>query len=344
MLRDDDNRGMNETILSNTTERVELCDAAVVPIGQASAWFEVRRDDQAVLISPREPLPRRCTIRPAALFQQDRGFPDVNMVLGRLVFARGATQPQRYVPYTLDSARRFRELFLPVEVMPEDEWAVSKTRWSNCQAIAKRLLHAAEVPWNGLSPKDVDDLFAYVPWPEPLEGCLLHALAQWTHGLGCCVIEIGSFRGRSLSMLAMALRGAACPSKIISIDPHRDQPHNQSLARIALRQLGEEERLVQYVGDSAEAWRMIRPGSASLIFVDGGHSYEHVVRDFEQYRNLLADGGCMVFHDYGYGNHNGLNEADPEVRKAIDKHVFDSNEFRPLLLAHTQIAFVQRGT
>jgi len=332
---------MNQAISSDTSQSVQLGDAAVVSIGQASAWFEVRRDDQAVWISPREPLQRRCTIRPAALFQQDRGFPDVNMVLGRLVFARGATQPQRYVPYTLDPARRFRELFLPVEVMPEDEWAVSKTRWSNCQAIAKRLLHSAEVPWNGLAPNDVDDLVTYVPWPEPLEGCVLHALAQWTYGRGCCVIEIGSFRGRSLSMLAMALRGVRCPSKIMSIDPHKDQPHNQSLARIALRQLGEEGRLVQYVGDSAEAWRMIRPGSASLIFVDGEHSYERVVADFDQYRDLLADGGCMVFHDYGYGNHNGLSEADPDVRRAIDRHVFDSKEFRPLLLAHSQFAFVK---
>lgn len=323
---------------------VELGDATVSAIGQAAAWFDIEHDRHTVTVRPREPLPARCTIRPAALFHQDRGFPDVNTVLGRLVFARGATEEQTYTPYTLDPQRRFRELFLPIEVMPEDDWSASATRWSNCQAIAKRLLAAADVPWNGLPPSDVDDLVKYVAWPEPLEGCLLHALTQWTHQRGCCVIEIGSFRGRSLSMFAMALRGVGSESKIVSIDPHQDQPHNNEQVRLALRQLGEEARLVQYLGDSDRAWRMLRSGLASLVFVDGAHGYEQVIRDFENYRDLLAVGGCMVFHDYGYGNHNGREEADPEVRRAIDEHVFGSDEFRPLLLAHTQFAFVKGQT
>ena len=49
----------------------------------------------------------------------------------------------------------------------------------------------------------------------------------------------------------------------------------------------------------------------------------------------------MVFHDYGYGNHNGLPEADPDVRRAIDDHVMSADGFRPLLLAHTQFAFMK---
>ena len=321
---------------------VRLNNVTVALVGQAAAWFDLDQNDEYVTLRPREALARRCTIRPAALFRQDRGFPDVNMVMGRLVFERGATQEQRYTPFTLDAQRLLCELFLPVEVMPEDDWPVSTTRWSNCQAIAKRLLSAADVGWGGLTPADVEALVTFVPWPEPLEGCLLHALTQWTHRRGCCVVEIGSFRGRSLSMLALALRGVGSSSKIISIDPHEDQPQNREHVRLALRELGEEERLVQYTGGSDEAWRMLRPGSASLVFVDGAHGYDQVVRDFENYRDLLAPGGCMVFHDYGYGNHNGWDESDPEVRSAIDEHVFAAQEFRPLLLAHTQFAFVKR--
>jgi predicted O-methyltransferase YrrM len=310
-------------------------------IGPAASWFRCARDGDSVVVKPQQSLPRRCTIRPAALFQQDRGFPDVNTVMGRLVFANGATGEQRYTPFSRDPQRKLRELFLPVEVMPDDDWSTSATRWSNFQAIAKRLLAVADVPWAGLSSKEIDELVTYVEWAEPLEGCLLHALTQWTHARGQCVIEIGSYRGRSLSMLAIALRGVASESKLISIDPHTEQPHNHVHARLALAQLGEEGRLVQIRSDSDQAWRLLRPGVASLIYVDGDHSHRQVVADFENYRDLLATGGCIVFHDYGYGNHNGREEPHPGVRRAVDEQVFGSKQFRPLLLGHGAFAFVK---
>ncbi len=79
-----------------------------------------------------------------------------------------------------------------------------------------------------------------------------------------------------------------------------------------------------------------------MVFIDGNHSYDQVVADFTNYRDLLAPGGCMVFHDYGYGPHNGRPEADPDVRRAVDDHVFGCPGFKPVLLAHTQLAFVKQ--
>ena len=40
----------------------------VALIGQCSGWFQVRRDGAALILEPRRPLPRRCTIRPAVMF------------------------------------------------------------------------------------------------------------------------------------------------------------------------------------------------------------------------------------------------------------------------------------
>ncbi len=315
----------------------------ILPVGQPAAWLSVERQDEAMVLRPNRPLPRRCTIRPAALFRQDRGFPDVSAVMGRLVLPNGSTEAQVYTPFTRDPQRRLKELFFPVEAMPDDDWPTSAHRWSNYQAIAKRLLAAAEVPWDGLSPRDVRELVDFVPWPEPLEGCLLHALTQLTHERGACVVEIGSLRGRSLSMLAMALRGVGGDSPIISIDPHLDQPHNAENVRLTLRQIGEEERLVQINRTSDRTCRILREKTASLIFIDGDHSYEQVLADFSNYRDLLAPGGCLVFHDYGFGSHNGLPDTHPGVRRMIDEHVMTSSEFRPLLLAHTQFAFLKES-
>ena len=76
-----------------------------------------------------------------------------------------------------------------------------------------------------------------------------------------------------------------------------------------------------------------------MIYVDGDHAYHQGVSDFTHYRDLLAPGGCMVFHDYGCGNHNGLPEAHPDVRRAVDEYVMPSAGFKLLLLAHTLMAF-----
>lgn len=313
----------------------------ILPAGQPAAWLSFEREGDAVAVKPHGPMPRRCTIRPAALFYQGRGFPDVTTVMGWIAFAREAAEPQTYRPFTRDSQRHLRELFFPVEAMPDDFWPTSAQRWSNFQAIAKRLLAAARVPWGGLSRRDVDELVNFVPWPEPLEGCLLHALVQWTHECGECVIEVGSLRGRSVSMLAMGLRSTASDSSIISIDPHIEEPHNLDHVRLALRQIGEEDRLIQIKRTSDEASRLLRREIASLVFIDGDHSYEQVLADFHNYRDLVAPGGCLLFHDHGFGDHNGLPDTHPGVRRVIEEEVITSPDFRPLLLAHTLFAFVR---
>ena len=63
----------------------------------------------------------------------------------------------------------------------------------------------------------------------------------------------------------------------------------------------------------------------------------------DNYRDLLAPGGCMLFHDCGFGAHNGLPDTHPGVRKVIDECVMTAPEFRPLLLAHTQFAFLKES-
>jgi hypothetical protein len=47
----------------------------------------------------------------------------------------------------------------------------------------------------------------------------------------------------------------------------------------------------------------------------------------------------MAFHDHGSEAHNGLPEAHPGVRQAVDERVMPAGGFRPLLLAHTLMAF-----
>lgn len=320
-----------------------LDNVPVTLIGEPRDWFTVERAGQTVIIRPTEPLSDRCTIRPAALFLQDSGLLDVNTVMGRLLFVPGTGQEQRYTPFTRDPHRQLRELFLMVERTPDDDALVSHARWLSYEGIARRLLNLAEVPWDGLQERDIKDLLRLEPWLQPLEGCVLHALAQSVHALGKCVLEIGSLRGQSTSMLAMALRGVGSDSTLISIDPHTEEPHNHAQVRLTLEQIGEQQRLVQFACSSNDAWPVLRPGVASLVFVDGDHSYQQVAADFANYCHLVAPGGCILFHDYGYGAHNGRPDVVPDVRPAIDEHVLPTRGFRPLLLAHTLLALRKGG-
>lgn len=316
-------------------------DVPVTLVGEVADWFVIGRDGDTVVIRPRAPLPSRCLLRPAALFGQKRGFPDVNTVMGRLLFLPGATESQSYTPYTRDPHRRFEELFVLVEPTPTDDLLTSSVRWRNYDCVARRLLDAAQIPWEGLNSADVEELAVSEPWQEPLEGCVLCALAQWTHQIGCSVIEIGSLRGQSMAMLARGLRASQSDSMLVSVDPHEDQSLHRDLVRLAVSRLGQQHRLVQLPCRSDAAWPLLRPGSASLVFIDGDHSYDQVVADFNNFGALIAPGGCLVFHDYGYGNHNGQPDVVPDVRRAIDAHVMQSGSFRPLLLAHTLMVFLR---
>ncbi len=268
----------------------------------------------------------------------------MNTVMGRLVFPARSTAPQTYRPFSNDPQRHLRELFLPFFSSPQDDHIVCPTRWLIWQRVAQRLCDVAKISWNGLTSEEIDQLAKFVPWPEPLEGCLLHALMQSVHAKGEIVVEIGSFRGRSASMLALALQSVSSDAPIFSVDPHTDQPFNAQQVRLAMSQLGQARRLVQIPYSSDRASRLLKPESASLIFIDGDHSYDQVLSDFRHYKEILAPGGCLIFHDYGYGNHNGLTEANPDVRKVVDQHVMTDESFRPLLLAQTQIAFIKRSS
>ncbi len=317
-------------------------DTPVSLIGPASDWLTVRRDGEALVIQPKGPLPARCAVRPVAIFDHGR-FPGLCTVMGKLMLRPGATEAARYAATTRDAGRRFRELLLLVESTPEDDLPNCPVRWHNAERATRRLLGAAGVTWGGLTTDDIDSLSGGEPWYQPAEACALHALTQWTAGRGRCVVEVGSLRGQSASLMARALRSAGSGAKVVSIDPHLDQPLHRDYVRLALAAIGEERRLVQMTCRSDEAWLMLRPGSASLIFIDGDHRRDQVLLDFRHYLDLLAPGGCLVFHDYGYGLHNGREDDVPGVRPVVDEHVMTCEELRPVLLAQTMMAFVRRS-
>jgi predicted O-methyltransferase YrrM len=169
-------------------------------------------------------------------------------------------------------------------------------------------------------------------WPDSLDGfedlAFLFSSNQLSHGIaslqldeaallyrlarrvspGAAVVEIGRFKGGTTLMLASALPEGA---QVWSYDLHvaiRDDltgPQLDAELQSALERYGLTDRVHLVVGDSRTAEPP--PRVAELMFVDGDHTYEGARADYERWRELVAPGGHMLFHDAvdvgGYGNH-----------------------------------------
>lgn len=172
------------------------------------------------------------------------------------------------------------------------------------------------------------------------EGLRLFELALEACSLGPC-LEIGSFCGKSTVYL-----GTACKTKgrtLFTIDHHLGseeqqpgQPYFDSdlsnsetglidsfpYFRATIRRAGLEKTVVPMVTKSEVAARdWATP--LSLVFIDGGHSYETVVTDYECWHPHLVHNGFLVFHDIFLDPAKG-GQAPYEVYKlALASRLFE---------------------
>jgi predicted O-methyltransferase YrrM len=146
-------------------------------------------------------------------------------------------------------------------------------------------------------------------WFTSSELRLLYRTVQGLRGPGP-LAEIGSWKGRSTALMAMALRDRGCEAgKIIAIDPHvgsdehrgaieREGPtlreFRRNLARLALD--GWIEELVLFSKDAAEVLRR-RGAKLRFLLIDGAHDYAAVQQDIRHFLPLMHDDAVIALHD-----------------------------------------------
>jgi len=137
------------------------------------------------------------------------------------------------------------------------------------------------------------------------EFCFLIQLASKI--LEGCIVEIGSFRGKSAVALALGARRNPYRKKprIYCIEPHREfrgyyggnfGPEDRgAFYRTMLEaKVFTEVALVNLESDLVgPAWRE----PIGLLFIDGDHRYESVKRDFQCWEPHVVPGGIIAFHD-----------------------------------------------
>ncbi len=137
------------------------------------------------------------------------------------------------------------------------------------------------------------------------------------------VLEIGSYCGRSAAII-----GSACKLNsgiLFSIDHHagseEQQPGEQyfdpdlydektlsvntfPLFRQTLSRAGLEDTVVPIVCTSKTAGRMWKT-PLSMVFIDGGHSFEAAYTDFLTWAPHIIPGGFLVIHDIFFNPQEG---------------------------------------
>ncbi len=143
-------------------------------------------------------------------------------------------------------------------------------------------------------------------WLTDEQARRLHERA-WELQEGAQIVEIGSFRGRSLIVLAVA---APAGARIVSIDPHGggdrgpqeiapdqqlgDSDHAAFTAN--LQQAGVAERVTHIRKMSVDALGDVE-GDIDLLYIDGAHRFWPARRDIIDWGGRVPDGGTMLIHD-----------------------------------------------
>jgi len=145
----------------------------------------------------------------------------------------------------------------------------------------------------------------------PVEGWLTEAQARRLHARAAAaqgtIVEIGSFRGRSTIVLALA---AGEDAEVVAIDPHAGSDRGpQELAPDAAR--GQDDHAAFHAslaaaGVAAQVRHVRLPsaralaeveGSVGLLYVDGAHRLAPAREDVTRWGARVAPGGAMLVHD-----------------------------------------------
>jgi predicted O-methyltransferase YrrM len=152
-------------------------------------------------------------------------------------------------------------------------------------------------------PQEVAELVASVEGAVSIEECdLLYSLAANVRE--GCIVEVGSFRGRSTVALAKgSMAGAQLP--IYAIEPHErftgvlggefyPSDRTEFFKNMLAGDTGEIVRLVNLSSQVVtRGWSM----PVALLWIDGDHRYPAVKRDFQCWLPFLTPEAIVAFHD-----------------------------------------------
>lgn len=159
----------------------------------------------------------------------------------------------------------------------------------------------------------------------------LAGLAAEQAGRPIVVAEVGSFRGES----ARIMLDTGAVSRIYCIDPWvggydpGDLASGSDMAAVEGdfdRRVGGDPRVVKCKGDIVDFVSKYRDVAIDLVYIDGKHTYDAVVRDIGVALGRIKPVVAVSGHDYHRRNHPGVCRAVDELLGG-PQHVFSDKSW-----------------
>lgn len=137
------------------------------------------------------------------------------------------------------------------------------------------------------------------------------------------IVEFGCFHGRSTRVLADNIKTGG---KVWAVDPWggdyfyedgKTVPFSTYIYPYFVRNLQDhiERGSVYPIRNFSENFNLAH--KVDMVFIDGDHRYETVVKDIKKAMSLLKDGGLICGHDYDHPDW-------PGVKKAVDEYIHNA--------------------
>jgi len=125
---------------------------------------------------------------------------------------------------------------------------------------------------------------------------------------GTSIVEVGSYRGRSLTLLAQS------KNPIISVDPlNPKQVKDAANAARSLERISKQYKNVEWF--RVPRVKYLHKGSLiGLLHIDGDHRYPSPMDDFLHFEEHMAPNSFVVFHDFNE-RHQGVRRAIKELSR-----------------------------
>lgn len=319
----------------------------VVALDRATdAEFTIKSAGEAWQIAPRAAAATRRCLRPiAALWVgTDAGaFPEINISMGRIPFDARATASRNYRAFSQDAGRTIERVLIGPEEYGRAtaDCIADLVSWMR-DALEGDALGAATVlaePNASRVAARLTQIHGHIHgWFHPVEMLLLHLAAHAAPVERRHTLEIGSFQGRSTAVLAAALHERSSSGLLLSVDPNEMTPQQAAVAAANVGAFDPGRRLVQVQRRSDALGGLLAEGAFGLIFIDGSHEFDDVMRDFAMCDRLLGPGGILLLHDIYPTKHLGYTPAVTGPTRCLDECILPTGRYEPLGAAHLTFA------
>ena len=123
-------------------------------------------------------------------------------------------------------------------------------------------------------------------------------------------LEIGVYRGQTLSLASLCSRELRFPTHVCGISPFTSAAdsvskypnqinyYEDTLKNFAFFQLP-EPRLVRGLSTDPDVWKQVMHHKWDMVYIDGNHDYEVAKSDFTNCSKILSSRGIIVLDDSG---------------------------------------------